>query len=214
MKTTGDSANVLAYGFGVLMVGCMLIMLLGGCASGPNNVLVTVPPYASQPVAREGSMATRSTVRIDRIRDARRDAVGGLIGERTTIGNVSMGNIEMSPLPTTMMATVLRAELTAMGFGVADSGEQFQIGAQLTRFQVATPATALYWDINGAIEFDMTATGQGGKVHQTRYVATCTDRTYAWPSEELIGGVISACLKDIGSKIRGDTGLSGFLSAR
>jgi uncharacterized lipoprotein YajG len=199
MKTGSNFANDLVRSSWVFLAGCVLLML---------------PSYVSQPAEPGGSAAIRGMVRIEPLRDARRDAVGTLIGERTTIGNISMGSIEMNPAPTAMMAKVLQAELARMGFSVVDSGEQFRIGAQLARFQITTPATALYWDINGAIELDLAATGQGGSKHDARYVAQCTNRTYAWPSEELIGGVVSACLKDIGSKIRSDAALSSFLSAR
>jgi len=34
-------------------------------------------------------------VRIGPLRDTRRDSVGTLIGERTTVGNISLGMIEM-----------------------------------------------------------------------------------------------------------------------
>jgi hypothetical protein len=42
-------------------------------------------------------------------------------------------------------------------------------------------------------------------------VAKCTDRTFAFPSNDLIGGVVTACLKEIGSKLRKDAALIGVL---
>jgi uncharacterized lipoprotein YajG len=214
MNTGHELALVLARNGRARWVGCLLpfLAMLGGCVS-MQNVRVDVKPYLAQPDKRAGSEASRGKVLIDPVRDARRDAVGGLVGEKTTFGK-PMGTIETNPVPTAMMASVLKEELVGMGFSIVDSGEQFRVGAQLNKFLVTTPNTALYWDINGDIEIDLSATGQGGERHETRYVATCTDRTYSGPSEELIAAVVSACLKDIGSKLRSDAALSSFLSAR
>jgi hypothetical protein len=192
---------------------CALLLLSGGCATGPQDVLVRLPAYLSSPERHAESTAVRAMVRIDPVQDARRDAVGGMVGERTTFGR-SMGRIELDPVPTAAIGKVLHGELANMGFRAVDSGEQSKITAQLAKFEITTPGTAFYWDITGAIELDLAATGQGAARHETRYVAQCTTRTYVWPSEELILGVVSACLRDIGGKIRGDATLLGVLSAR
>ena len=168
---------------------------------------MTRPPRRAPP-------ATRDTVQVDAVRDARRDAVGSLIGERTTIGAVSMGKIDMEPMPTVMMTALLRAEFARMGFVVGDGTPAWRIAGRLATFEVATPATALYWDINGSVELELEATAPGGGTHQARYEARCTDRTYAWPSEALISGVVSSCLKDIGGRLRGDAALAAFLGVR
>ena len=98
-----------------------------------------------------------------------------------------------------------------MGFKTVDAGESAQISAQLSRFQIVTPATALYWDINGAIELVLEATASGNKKHDARYSVECTQRTYSWPSDEIIVAVLQSCLKDLGGKIHGDAELASFL---
>jgi uncharacterized lipoprotein YajG len=130
-----------------------------------------------------------------------------------TLG-VSMGMIEMKPIPTEMMTQMLATELTKMGGKVVSAGEEVRIAARLTKFQVVTPATPLYWDINGSIELDLSAIAQGGRKHDARYAATCTDRTYVFPSEEIIRNVVSACVREIGARVRADTALATFLRAR
>jgi uncharacterized lipoprotein YajG len=130
-----------------------------------------------------------------------------------TYGN-PMGTIETYPVPTALIATVLKEELVGMGLDVLDSGEQFRIGAQLNKFLVTTPNTALHWDVTGDVELAVSATRPDGARHEARYVATCTDRTYSGPSEEIIASVVVACLKDLGGKLRGDAALSAFLGAR
>jgi uncharacterized lipoprotein YajG len=190
-----------------------LLSTLGACA-GPQNVLVDLQPYERQGGTPANPGGSAVTVRVEPVRDARGDAVGSLIGERTTIGDISMGSIELNPLPTDLMARLLRTELTQMGYSVVSSAAQFTIGAQLRKFKVVTPATVVYWDINGTIELELTAAAQDGKRHEARYAATCTDRTYVYPSQELIRNVVSACVGSIGTKVREDAALAGFIGMR
>jgi uncharacterized lipoprotein YajG len=184
-------------------------VLLSACATGPNNVVVSLPD-APQQVATSSAAPKNVTIRIDSVKDARPDAVGGLIGERNGLGGMSMGTVELQPPPTEVIRQLLKTELTRMGYSVVDSDAQLALGAQLLKFQIATPASALYWDINGTIEFALVATAQNLKKHDARYAAACTDRTYVWPSEEVIGKVIAECVGLIGAKIRNDPNLANL----
>lgn len=189
----------------------MLALFAGGCA-GLQNIMVNMGPY--EPQRAEGApAAARGAVRIEPVKDARASLVGSLIGQRTAFAGAPMGDVEMSPLPTDVMGQLLRTEFAQMGYGVG-SGAQFTVGAQLRQFQVVTPATALYWDINGSVELAVTVTAQDGKKHDASYSAACTDRTYGFPSEDLIGKVLTGCLRDIGAKLRGDAALAGFLAGK
>ncbi len=190
-----------------------LLLAVGACA-GPQNVLIDLRPYEAQGSKGASPGAPAVSVRIEPVKDARSDAVGSLIGERTTIGSISMGSIELSPLPTDVIAQLLRTEFAQMGYSVAGAAAQFTIGARLRNFRVATPATIAYWDLNGAIDLELTATAQDGKEHQARYAATCTDRTYIFPSQDLIRSVVAACVGQIGAKVRHDEALAGFLRRR
>ena len=190
-----------------------LLLAVGACA-GPQNVLVDLQPYESQGSKGASPAGSPVTVRIDPVKDARGDAVGSLIGERTTIGSVSMGSIELSPLPTDVMAQLLKTEFARMGYGVVNAAAQFTIGAQLRKFQVVTPATIAYWDINGTIDLELAAAAQDGTQYQARYAATCTDRTYIFPSQDLIRNVVASCVGSIGAKVRQDAALARFIGGR
>jgi uncharacterized lipoprotein YajG len=157
-----------------------------------------------------GAVPKTVTVRIDSVKDGRADAVGGLIGERKGLGDMPMGTIELQPRPIEVIGQLLKTEFTRMGYSVVDSDAQLAIGTQLLKFQIATPASALYWDINGTIELALVATAQNVKKHDARYAADCTDRTYVWPSEEIIGKVLAECISSIGAKIRNDTSLGNL----
>ncbi|MGE5823489.1 MAG: YajG family lipoprotein [Bacteroidota bacterium] len=193
-----------------LALASLLALFAGGCA-GPQNVMVNLGPYAPQ--RAEGAPAARGTVRIEPVKDARANAVGSLIGQRTAFAGVPMGDVEISPLPTDVMGQLLRTEFAQMGYGVGSSA-QFTVGAQLRQFQVVTPATALYWDVNGSVELAVTVTAQDGRKHDASYTAACTDRTYVYPSEDLIGKVLTGCVRDIGAKLRGDAALARFLAGK
>lgn len=186
-----------------------LCVVLAGCAAGPSNVQVQLPAYAVPPAAA----TVRGTVQVEPVREARRDAVGRQIGQRTGLGGMSMGQIELDPSPAATTTAMLQAELKAKGFLLSDAGAPARVVARITRFQVQTPATALYWDINGDIELQIDASGPGGRQHAASYQVQCTDRTYAWPTEQLIAKVLDNCLKDLGSRIRADSALAGTLAA-
>jgi uncharacterized lipoprotein YajG len=208
MSTGNESQAGPLRATGALVAASVLLSLLVGCAPGMQNVLVDLRPYEPQGGNPPASLAK---VRIEPVKDARGDAVGGMIGERTTIGNVSMGGIDLNPPPTDVIARVLKTEFTQMGYRVASAEEQFTIGARLRKFQVLTPATVMYWDINGTIELELAVTSRDGRQHESRYAVTCTDRSYVWPSEALIGGVVAACVGEIGARLRGDETLAMFI---
>jgi uncharacterized lipoprotein YajG len=183
-------------------------LCVAGCATGPGNVVVSMQPYASPAAAN--AAAPKTTVRVDAVKDARPEAVGGFVGERKGLGGMSMGSIEVQPRPAELVGQLLVAELKQMGYQVAASNPQLTVATQLLKFEVATPATAVYWDVNGTVEIALMATAENGKKHDARYGATCTDRTYVWPSEEIIGKVVAACMSAIGAKVRDDTALASL----
>ena len=195
----------------VIVASWILLLPLGGCVTG--DVVVGLRPYEAQATERRSPAEPSAKVRVEAVKDARSDAVGGLIGERTVFDK-PMGSIALSPLPTDVIAQMLRTELVQMGSTAVSSAEEFTISAQLRKFQIVTPNTALYWDINGVIELNLAVTAQGEKKHDANYVVDCTDRTYASPNEEIIGKVVSACVGSLGAKLRGDATLTRLIGGR
>ncbi len=191
-----------------------LSMVLTGCAGAMQNVLVTLPEHQARISKDQSSISSPARVRIGPVREVRTEFVGSLIGKKTTIGNTPMGDIEMNPLPTDLIAQLLRSEVGAAGHTIVDTGEDFSIDTQLYKFRVLTPATAIYWDVNGTVEILIRITGSGGKRHEARYATTCTNRTYSWPSQEIITTVVKACIDKIVARLRGDTDLARILGSR
>jgi uncharacterized lipoprotein YajG len=210
MNATAKSTHAKLRAGRAFALASLLALFAGGCA-GPQNVMVNLGPYQAQ--RAEGTPAVaRGTVRIEAVKDARTNAVGSLVGQRTAFANAPMGDIEMNPIPTDVIRQLLRTEFAQMGYSVANGAQQFTVASQLRQFQVLTPATALYWDINGSVELAVTVTRQDGRKHEASYTAACTDRTYVYPSEDLIGKVVTGCVKDLGAKLRGDAALARFLA--
>jgi len=149
-------------------------LCVAGCATGPGNVVVSVQPYAS---AASAAAPKTTTVRVDAVKDARPEAAGAFVGERKGLGGMSMGSIELQPRPTELVGQLLAAELKQMGYNVVASNAQLAVATQLLKFEVATPATAVYWDVNGTVEIALMATGENGKKHDARYGATCVTKS-------------------------------------
>lgn len=178
-----------------------------GGSSMMGNAVVRLTPYAASGGA---TAAAGAAVRLEPLRDGRGNAVGAIIGERKTFGQ-SMGMIELQPLPAQAVTEMLRGELAAAGYRVGSAEAPVQLSGRLLRFEVTTPNTALYWDIDGQVEFELAVAGPAGRPHVARYQARCTERTYTWPSEALIGTVVQACLKTLGGQVRSDRALGAAL---
>ena len=67
-------------------------------------------------------------------------------------------------------------------------------------------------DKTTAQEVQQKATETTGAIKN--YTATCTDRTFVWPSEEILKGVITNCLSKIAVSLQNDTSLAGFLAGK
>ena len=186
-----------------------------GCGSGGmDNIVIRLPAYEPGSTQPPGSSAPSAKIRINPVQDMRTNVVGERIGEKMGLANISMGLIAMDPLPTEMIAQVFRSELRAKGHSIVDADEEFTIDAQVRQFEIKTPPTPAYWDIDGVIQVDAAVSRQGGTKHDARYSVKCTDRSYAWPSVEIINKVVSDCIKKIADGVRTDAALTSFLNTR
>lgn len=120
------------------------------------------------------------------VTDIRREA--GM--ERTSLG-VSLGRIRLEPPVTELVAAVVRsAAAGALSQVNAEQGPAILCGIRI--FDVTTPSTPLYWDIDVKIEIVLRVGGKDRTVQ-----ASATDRTWLWPSEALIGRVVATALGDL-----------------
>jgi hypothetical protein len=181
--------------------------------AGPGKPFVTLPAWAPAPpaAADAGPPADRVAVRLEPVRDARLAPRGKFIGERTALG-VSLGVIDMAPMPVKAVGQLLHAELARAGHRVDGADAAVVVDAQLTRFDVRTPSTLTYWDVEGAIALDLGVTRSAVPRKALHYEATCSERTYRMLNEAIVRGVVAACMARIGAQVRQDIALGRLLT--
>ncbi len=159
-----------------------LVTLLAGCAS-PSIVV----PIDTAQIVPQGSASRRVQVQVS---DLRREA--NL--ERTTIGGISMGRITLQPPAEELVQAVVvaKADQVLASRGVT---EPQTVLCGIRTFEIATPATPLYWDVNAKIALVLRAHGQDRSVS-----GMATERTYVWPSEALIRRVTIEALRKVSAE--------------
>jgi hypothetical protein len=148
-----------------------LITLLGsllvGCAS--SNVTVRVP--SPTPVAGQAQLKIE-------VNDLR--APGVAASTRQAAFGVPMGNVSFDPSERQLVKAALEATLSQPGSYACD----------ILEFGVNTNTTPLYWDVIGAVRLRLKKDGQ-----EKEFFGTHTERTYLWPSEEILGRVVQESLR-------------------
>jgi hypothetical protein len=185
---------------GLLSVG---LLLLGACAGVDGDVIVAVPAYQAQTGASQLSAAPPMAIKLGAFR--RQLGTGelpGRIGERKTIGNISLGLVSVNPAPGKLVQNAFLAEIKAAGHRI-DNSSAASLEGKIYRFALRTPVTALYWDV--LLDAEISVLVKNGSARRTgRYSAVCTERTYAWPGEDIIARVINGCLAEMTGKFRND----------
>ena len=128
----------------------------------------------------------------------------GRIGERTTVGDVTMGYVTLNPAPETLFTEAIKSELSAAGHSVA--GGPTTVTGVVEKFALSTPATATYWDvtIDAALKVSVGSTTRS-------YSDICVSRTYVWPSDKMIADLSSKCVSGIARKFAGDRSIANAL---
>lgn len=125
--------------------------------------------------------------------------------ERTTIGGVSMGNINLTPSATDIVRRVIEAKANAI-LGDQISGDQQTIYCGIRAFDITTPVTLLYWDINAKIDIVLRARKKDRAI-----TILATERTYVWPSEAIIQRVLVEAVNRFG--VEAEEALNDLLKA-
>jgi hypothetical protein len=172
-----------------------LVILLAGCATGRDELIVPVDVAAA---AGAPAAASPAAMKVE-VTDARKV----IRMERTTLGAVSMGRIVLRPPEADLVRAVVGARLQAAlakSAAVPDA-----LACEIRTFDVVTPATALYWDVTTNVELVLRVRGAERTVS-----GTATERTYSWPSEEMIARVTTGALRQTAAEL--DKAFAGLLS--
>ena len=178
----------------------LIVVLLAGCAGGgPGGpVVVSIDVTKLVPVRP-------STPRVAKIelRDLRKP--GAM--ERTTVGNVQLGAILLSPPEGELVRALLEGKADEVLARQGRTQAPETIHAEIREFQVLTPATALYWDVVTRIELRL----QVG-ADQRMVSARGSERTYSWPGEDVIRRSVMQALEQAAAE--SEKALEELLRAR
>lgn len=167
-------------------------------------VTVGIPKHSTSSGSSTLSSIPPAIIRVLPFNDDRKDI--DIEGKATAAFGVRMGHIRFEPSPATLLGQVIISEVKAAGHTVTDSAEGTQITGAVLEFEAHTDTTLLYWDVIGNLAVSLQilvarGTNPGAPLD---YHARCMDRTYIWPSEAVIAGVMSKCINDFANKLRND----------
>jgi hypothetical protein len=157
------------------------VVLFDGCASSPEE-LITVTVDIAQVV---GTAEAPKRAKVD-VTDIRKQASM----ERMALG-ASMGMINLKPPAPDLVRSVVQAKADEVIARQGIAGSPLVLSG-IRVFDIATPSTPIYWDINTTIEIVLRVSGQDCTV-----TAAATERTFVWPTEELISRVTTDALRNL-----------------
>jgi hypothetical protein len=166
-----------------LSVAVVTVAILSGCAA--ERVVVHV--NAKQPVLQGVEARPHGSVKVV---DIRKHAES----ERTTIGGLSMGMIALNPPEAVLVQGLIEAQVARV-FAAGAMAEPGKVLCGIRVFEISTPATLLYWDVNAKVELVLRVGNQDRIVS-----GQATERTFIWPSEEIIRRVTMAALDQVGTE--------------
>lgn len=164
--------------FGLFLVIC----LLSGCSGAMSDVIV---PISLGSPANIGNGQTLPA-NIEAF-DLRRDST-----MRRTAFNASLGAISLAP-PESELVKQLVANALQRIDGERDRwGEPLTIYCGIKTFDIVTPSTPLYWDVTTRIELILRVRG-----NERAVTGESVERTWIYPSEEIIRRVTTKALHDV-----------------
>lgn len=166
-----------------LVLAAILIVGLGACGSmSDTRVSIDVDRIA----ARAPDLPPRAQVEVIDIRKQARL-------ERTTgIGDVSMGRVTLDPPEAVLVRRIMAAKADLLLATLPATQTLPVIRCGIRMFDIVTPGTALYWDVTARIELVLRVAGKDRTVS-----GLAVERTYVWPSEEIIDRVTQEALRQV-----------------
>lgn len=192
----------MATGLSTSLALALTLAVLAGCATPTGEPQpfseVVIPIDTAQVVGRAADAPRRARVEVT---DIRKTATM----ERTALG-ASMGRIELKPPAFDLVRAVVQAKAdeVVVRLGLADPP---LVLCGIRVFDITTPSTPIYWDLDMKIELVVRVRGQDRTVS-----AAATDRTYVWPTEALISNVTTEALKKLATET--ERALLALLEAR
>ncbi len=140
-------------------------------------------------VSREADIPARAKIEVT---DIRKEAEL----ERTTIGGVSMGRISLEPPEAELIREIVEAKADILLASWPDTQAPPTILCGIRIFEIETPATVVYWDINTNIELVLRVDGEDRIIS-----GAATERTWVWPTQTIIERVTNEALKQLAGEL-------------
>lgn len=168
-----------------------------------GDFVVSLTPRSEQGSAPEPSPNARK-IKLGACKDQRPDR--RRIGERTAAFGVGMGEVHLNRPVSTALCEALADDLLYAGYRIVDAGEDIRVESVVSKFWVHTDTTPLYWDIVAEIALTLVVESAmtGGQEAPKEFDCRAVERTYVWPSENLLGKTLDVCLGDMMGKLRAD----------
>jgi hypothetical protein len=168
-----------------------------------GEFVVSLPPRSDRTTA-VGPVKNPIAIKILPMNDRRDEK--GRIGERFAAFGVSMGDVYFSQSVPQFLESSLADELVAMGDRIVTSKEQMTVSPTLRKFWLTTETTPLYWDVIAEVQLglEIAPTPPTASGVARAYSCKSTDRTYVWPTADLLSRVLENCMTELWSKVRSD----------
>lgn len=114
--------------------------------------------------------------------------------KRTSLGGMSMGRITLQPPVPELIRLAVEAKLVD-ALERAGISEPQTVHCVIRIFDIKTPVTLLYWDVNTAIELVLRVGDQERVI-----TGAATERTYIWASQEMIERVTTKALQQVSAE--------------
>ena len=162
------------------------LLLALSCAAQASEVIIEIDPAS---IVSADPDAPAPLVEVSDVRET-------TALERTTIGEVSLGQIEVVPPLPELVGAIVSAKAAGIPVEIDTGEEPLVIYCDLRRFSIETPATLLYWDITSRIDIVLRVGDRDREVS-----AGATARTWVYPSRKLLEQVTREALVDLTGKL-------------
>jgi hypothetical protein len=126
------------------------------------------------------------------------DPGGGttFIGQRKAAFEAPMGNVFATRQPGVVVRDAVAAELRRNGHTLVDTNPDAIVRGRVETFWIRTDVTPVYWDVLGDVRFSLEFLDSSLSkiVFKGTYGGHDVERTYLWPSEDIMKQVLENAL--------------------
>ena len=190
----------------------LVVILLAGCGGPEGDILVKIPD--NQTIQSTAKIAAVSPVTYSISKFNVPHATGqlpGRIGERKTIGNISLGMVSIDPPPSVLLEKRIDKQMASAGHRKTQANPSVVITGDVRQFEFHTDVTPTYWDMVVNANVDIRLAGRS-KTLTRNYIEHCEERTYIYPSGELIQKLVAECADSIANQFANDQRVLGFIN--